>query len=700
MFLSFLTIWIFFSSLSFPLLCALSFTSFLLSLSALRPLLFDGSLSCSETSHGNSERTARDVVETQPVKELYSPGLASVLSADSALDPGAALVAPLHCDLDKLPDTCLVDGLEGVEIEDLFHLPVCELNTLSVDGKERVGVVSGHSESALCEIVGAEREVLSTLGQLLCLEGASGHFNHCADLVRHLGSHLLEDSLGCLLDQSLLVVQFLLVTDQWNHHLREHLNALLLGLHCCLEDGLDLHFCEVGVADTETAPSVSQHRVGLSERICDCLQFVSGDAHLCPELLELSLRVGQELMQRGVQETDVDGKSVHDLEDRLEVCLLEGEQLRDSLSAVLLCGAEEHLSDFKESLLLHEHVLRPNEADALSSECTSDLGVVRGVGVGSHIQSSVFVRQVHQSCVLLVGLGLLWGHRLVHQNLKDLRGSCPKGIDEDLACGAVDRDRVACLQGLSCNLCSSSLLIEGDLCAPAHAGLPKASGNNGSVRGGASSLSQNALSSHHSCEVLRARLLSQEDTLDSLLCEFNGLLGGHRNHTRGSSGTCVESSSDQFAFLLGLSLVRIGKDGEEQLCELRRFHPHQCLLFVDETLLQHIVSDLDGSHSSPLACPRLEHEETAFVDSELNILHVLEVSLECLSDFLQLIVHRGHHLLQRGEGGSCLFGLCLVHWLGRSDACHNVLSLGIQEELSVEPPLSSSGITSEADACS
>ena len=87
-----------------------------------------------------------------------------------------------------------------------------------------------------------------------------------------------------------------------------------------------------------------------------------------------------------------------------------------------------------------------------------------------------------------------------------------------------------------------------------------------------------------------------------------------------------------------------------------------------------------------LRAPRLEHEEAAALDGELQVLDVAIVLLEPLGDALELAVDGGHRLAHLGD------------LLGRADAGHDVLALGVREVLAEEDLLARVGVAREGHA--
>ena len=106
--------------------------------------------------------------------------------------------------------------------------------------------------------------------------------------------------------------------------------------------------------------------------------------------------MGNELVERRVEQADVDVAAVHSLEDAVEVGLLIGEELGKCLLATLYCVSQNHLTHSHNLLVVEEHVLGTCQTDTLGTELTSHLGVVRSVGIGAYLHLCIFVAEVHK----------------------------------------------------------------------------------------------------------------------------------------------------------------------------------------------------------------------------------------------------------------------------------------------------------------
>ena len=122
----------------------------------------------------------------------------------------------------------------------------------------------------------------------------------------------------------------------------------------------------------------------------------------------------------------------------------------------------------------------------------------------------------------------------------------------------------------------------------------------------------------------------------------------------------------------------------EDFVELCRSHTGNCGLLVNHSFLEHIHSHIQSSETCSFADTALEHPEFAVLNGELDVLHIVEVFLEVKTDVVKLLVNLRHCGLEGSE-------VCVVRSFGGlvervrgADTCNHVLSLCVDEPLSVE----------------
>ncbi len=138
---------------------------------------------------------------------------------------------------------------------------------------------------------------------------------------------------------------------------------------------------------------------------------------------------------------------------------------------------------------------------------------------------------------------------------------------------------------------------------------------------------------------------------------------------------------------VGIAFHSVGVESRrQQLIERFRIDQQNRVLRRHELLGRQIGGDHHRRVAGALAAARLQHEQPLVLNRELEVLHVLVVALEPGRDLAQLLVRLRQHLLQ------------LANRLRCAHARHDVLALGVDQELAVELFLAGPGIPREADA--
>ena len=166
----------------------------------------------------------------------------------------------------------------------------------------------------------------------------------------------------------------------------------------------------------------------------------------------------------------------------------------------------------------------------------------------------------------------------------------------------------------------------------------------------------------------------------SFLASLHRFVGGEHDLAGSGARRCRKTLGDHFDLGLGVD------DGMEQLVEGGRLHAEHRLFLRDQAFLHHVHGDLDRGVGGALAGAGLEHEQRAFLHRELEVLHVAVMFLQLRGDVPELLVHLGHLFFEIDDR------------MGRPDAGHHVLALGVRQVLAVELLGARRGVPGEADA--
>ena len=96
--------------------------------------------------------------------------------------------------------------------------------------------------------------------------------------------------------------------------------------------------------------------------------------------------VGQELVQRRIEQANRDRPARHRVEQPLKVALLEREQLVERTAASILVLGHDHRAHLWLAIGCHEHVLGAAQPDPFGAEALSVASVLGRVGVGAYAE--------------------------------------------------------------------------------------------------------------------------------------------------------------------------------------------------------------------------------------------------------------------------------------------------------------------------
>ncbi len=186
----------------------------------------------------------------------------------------------------------------------------------------------------------------------------------------------------------------------------------------------------------------------------------------------------------------------------------------------------------------------------------------------------------------------------------------------------------------------------------------------------------------HTLDVLGGGLQAHEHYLLAGLSLLNGVLGGEDDLAAGGSGRGGQSAGYGCGGLQGCRVEL----GMQQSVQLLGIDHQKGLLLGLHALVDKVTGDFDGGCSSALAVAGLQHVELAVLHGELHVLHILIVVLKKLADLLELLEGLGELLCHLGDGH------------GSAHAGHNVLALGVGEELAHQLLLAGGGVAGKGDA--
>ena len=338
-----------------------------------------------------------------------------------------------------------------------------------------------------------------------------------------LGVELTDDVLDALAQD----LDLLLVGDERDHDLHARGAAVaLLDRERGLDDRLDLHVVDLRRDDAEPRAARAEHRIRLLE-----LAHAREDALEAPHVVRalaarpLDLdgevgRVGEELVQRRVEQPDGHREAGHLFEQPLEVLALHRQETVQGAAAVLGRGGEDHRLHRRLTVGRHEHVLGPAQADALGAELARAPRILGRVGVGAHAEAADVVRPAQHRVEVLVDL---------RRGERDVVGRHPPG-------GAVDRDEIALPQHGVADAQLAAVEVDVHRGRPRDAGLAHPPGDECRVTGLAALGGEDALRGEEPVHVVGLGERPHEDHATAALRPLDRVLGGEHELPLGGSG--------------------------------------------------------------------------------------------------------------------------------------------------------------------
>ena len=224
-----------------------------------------------------------------------------MLAANSQLNVGTSLLAKLHRGADQLTHARHINGCEWIFGDDF---------QVGIFRQETSGVVTAHAQTCLREIIGAEREKLRGLRDLVSGKRATRNFNHGSNHVLQLLLGRGHDFFGHAVRELDLNFKFLGETNKWNHDLWSNLDAFGLHLRRRLKDGAHLHFADLGIDSSQAATAETKHGVELVQFMHARGNLLHGHAKFARKRLLRCGIIGQKFMQWRIKQANARGRAI------------------------------------------------------------------------------------------------------------------------------------------------------------------------------------------------------------------------------------------------------------------------------------------------------------------------------------------------------------------------------------------------------
>ena len=281
--------------------------------------------------------------------------------------------------------------------------------------------------------------------------------------------------------------EFVDVIHQRDHDFRQNFVSLFDQLARRFDDGMHLHFINLGKHNTQSAPAQSQHGILLFQGIDLLRQFGGRSAHLFGEGTDFLRSTGKKLVQGRVQQANGHRQAVHYFKNLGEVGPLNRQKSFDSLFPHLCLVGNNHFAHQQDAFLVEEHVLGAAQADALRAEFPRNRRIVRRISVGADVEPAHLVRPSHQLPEIAGNARLRQWHLALYH----------------LPRRSVESDEVEFLEDYSVERSSFLARFHLQFAQTGNAGFAHGAGDHRRVRRHAPPGRQNALRHTHAVDILR-----------------------------------------------------------------------------------------------------------------------------------------------------------------------------------------------------
>jgi len=229
---------------------------------------------------------------------------------------------------------------------------------------------------------------VGALGDLAGDEGGSRRLDHGADChVDPLGgvAAVGRDGGDRLFDPRAGQCELFTRDGEGDHDLHDRVTAGRSSVEGRFHERPYLHGVEARLEHAEADAPCAEHRVHLLPGAGGLVEALLLLGEALGRLLDGErLHVGEELVQRGVEQAHDDRQTVHRFQDLDEVGPLGYPESLEGGGFFVLGRGEDHAPDDRKAVLSEKHVLGPAQPDPLRTESAPIGGVRAVVGVGSH----------------------------------------------------------------------------------------------------------------------------------------------------------------------------------------------------------------------------------------------------------------------------------------------------------------------------
>ena len=249
------------------------------------------------------------------------------------------------------------------------------------------------------------------------------------------------------------------------------------------------------------------------------------------------------------------------------------------------------------------------------------------VRVGAHSQRTQLVGPTHELHEFFVGVRTLGRSLVLDEALDDLGRRRLDVAFVNVSNESVQGKLIAFLQG---NAVSGERLlgvIDRHAVSTAHADLTHLTRHQSRMRGSSTLGGEDPVGSDHATKIFRRSGLADQNHILTFRRSLHRVFRGEID----LAGSCPGTSRKAITNFLGSFLSLGVEDWGEQMPKIISRNSEDSLFLLNEALLNHIKSDINGRKTGALSVTGLQHPQFAFLDRKLYVLHITEMLLKLLT---------------------------------------------------------------------
>ena len=421
---------------------------------------------------------------------------------------------------------------------------------------------------------------------------------------------------------------------------------------------------------------MAEHRVEFVQRLDAARKQRRFHVHGGGHFLDLLGSLWQEFMQRRIEQADGDRQAGHDGEKLGEIRALHGQKLVQSRTAASFVFSQNHLAHDMDAPALEEHVFGTAKANTFSPEGAGGTRIRRRIGIGAHGHATRRIRPGHQPAKIAGQFRLDHGHFAAHQ----------------MAGRSVDSHQIAPLQREAWTDQQFVAQINPQAPCPDDTRNAHAARHHCRMAGHAAACGQDRFRHMHPVDVFRARLDAHQNNLAAFGFRRHRRFRGKHDLAGGCPRGCGKTGTDHHPFD-----ARINRR-MQQLIKRGWINAADGVFLGNQAFIHHVDGNFHGGPRGALARARLQHPQLAALDGKLHVLHIPVMGFQPRTDSLELGKSFRHQLFHRGLFRAGCDAPLFGQRLRCADACHHILTLGIDQELAIQALLTGGRIAGKGNA--